>query len=279
MKQYTLLLLLSTAPLFAGVSAPAPAPAPCSDCEQGVTLGLEALYMRAYQSEGTYESGDWDFGGRASLGYQFNDCLFTKVTYFGYKSDVYEYSDPDNDDDEDQYNYEEDADIEVSYLDWVVGQHFKPSEKFTLSPYVGLRWGTFDENYNESENNDGDTQNDKETAEFSGLGLLIGVDGTRSICNGFSIYGTAKTSILFGNTDYRDSTTYNYQPGNSDSYSEDTLAFVSELGLGAQYDFAISNVAATIRLGAEAQYWSGCTDGDTEDAGLIGFVLGANFRF
>lgn len=238
--------------------------------------------MRSYQSEGYYNTGDFDFGGRASLGYQFNDCLFTKVTYFGYKSDVFEDSDPDNfyDDVDDQYNYNEDADLQVTYLDWVVGQHFKPSEKFTLSPYVGLRWGTFEENYSSKENDDGDITKYDYSSEFSGLGIVIGVDGTRSLGNNFSIYGTAKTSILFGTTDYKESTKYNYDRSNeSDSYSDDTLAFVSELGLGMQYDFAFSNVAANIRLGAEAQWWAGCSDDDSENTGLIGFVLGANFRF
>ena len=276
MKKYTLLLLLSTAPLFAGVSAPAPAPAPCADCEQGITFGLEALYLRAFESEGSYNTGDWDFGGRASLGYQFSDCLFTKVTYFGYKSDVYEdsYNDGPN------YHVDSHADLQVSYLDWVVGQHFKPSEKFTLSPYVGLRWGTFEENNYSKTNNKGDTDKYHHSAEFSGLGIVIGVDGTRSLGNNFSIYGTAKTSILFGTTDYHSSTKYNYDRSNtSSSSSDDTLASVTELGLGAQYDFAFSNVAANIRLGAEDQYWAGCASQDSENTGLIGFVLGANFRF
>lgn len=282
MKKYTLTLLLSTAPLFAGVSAPMSAPAPQSDCAAGWTLGLEALALRTYASgegEGENSGGNYDFGGRASLGYQFSDCLFTKVTYFGYRSNNI-------------YGYNRDnlilgtvdngsTDLEVSYLDWVVGQHFKPSEKLTLSPYAGLRWGTFKLNssYHRDFGND-NGYDGKSKDDFSGLGIVVGLDATRALANNFSLYGTAKQSILFGSDDYS-----NHSVGfgettdsNGPSFSDDVVVSVSELSLGVQYDYTFSNVAANVRLGVEAQYWTGANGGNN-DVGLAGFVLGANFRF
>ncbi|MBC8128205.1 MAG: hypothetical protein H8M99_13775 [Gloeobacteraceae cyanobacterium ES-bin-144] len=277
----------------------APAPAPQSDCEQGWTLGLEVLALKPYQSEGGYEDTEWDIGYRASLGYQFNDCIFTKVTYFAYGADT-------NDSKEKDYYAvtsgpapisdlnEYKSDMDVSYLDWVIGQHFKPSDRLTLSPYIGLRWGTFDES-----SSDADTEYDRSgvvtdydkdsyDSEFSGLGIVIGVDGTLSMSNGFSAYGTFKQSVLFGKTKYSyDNKSYFLNGQNvyvdssspSNSSESDTVLAISELGLGVQYDFCFSNVAANIRLGVEAQYWAGLSNDDSENTGLAGFVLGANFRF
>ena len=246
------------------MTAPAPPP---SDCQAGWTLGLEVLALRAYQSEGQYEEGSFDVGGRASLGYQFNDCLFVKATYFGYSSDVF---------DETDFNENETihdvGELKVSYLDLVVGQHFRPSEKLTLSPYVGLRWATFEENFRTTFSDGESSDSESSSSEFSGLGIVVGIDGTRALANNFSLYGTAKQSVLFGSTDFN-----NLEREGDDD--EDGVAFVSELGLGVQYDFNFGNVAANVRAGVEGQYWAGLSGDDSENTGLAGFVLGANFRF
>jgi len=181
-----------------------------------------------------YDDTEYDFGGRISLGYQFSDCLFTKATYFGYETDT------DNNGDE----------LSVSSIDLVIGQTFKPSDVLTLSPYVGLSYVTVEE--------------DESDTEFDGLGVVLGIDVTRSLNNSFSLYATAKQTIAFGTTD----------DGNTD---EDTVAFISQAGLGVQYDF--SNIDANIRLGVEGQWWGGVSDDDSESFGLAGFVLGANFTF
>ncbi len=305
MKNLTLSLLLTTAPLFAGVEAPIMAP-PAPDCDSGFSLGLEALYLRAYQSEGDYTEGDYEFGGRGSLGYEFNDCLFVKATYFGYNADVYH-----NEGSEGPYSYESEAEVEVSYLDLVVGQHFKPSEKLTLSPYVGLRWATFEEKGKSTETSretaiilPGQTITTyKDSAEFSGLGVVVGIDGTRSFGSGFSMYGTAKQSVVFGTKDFsyrvdRESGISSDVLLGSDDYSDDRVIFISELGLGVQYAFNFASVAANIRAGVEGQWWAGATGGfsgkaanlksskassssssNSGNAGFGGFVVGANFIF
>jgi hypothetical protein len=283
--------LLTAAPLFAGVSEPIAAPAPQANCEQGWTLGLEALALRPFQSEGEYDENNFDFGYRASVGYQFNDGLFTKLTYFGYKGDTYSDSGRDSDGYGD-YSYDDNAEVEVSYLDLVIGQNFKPSEALTLSPFVGLRWATFEESGSYKENYDNnqerpyyatDTYKSKYSDEFSGLGIVVGIDATRSFGNSFSLYGTAKQSVVFGSYDHSSNWSETYVDDSPDSgdddYSGDSVAFITELGLGVQYDFSFSNVAANIRAGVEGQYWAGLSSEDSENTGLAGFVLGANFRF
>ena len=293
MKNLSVSLLLTT-PLFAGVEAPIMAP-PAPDCNAGFTVGLEALYLRAYQSDGNFNEGDYDFGGRGSLGYEFNDCLFIKATYFGYSSTVFS-----DGEDSPSSSFHTDADLDVSYIDLVVGQHFKPSEKLTLSPYVGLRYATYELGIHAEGRSIrtglllGETVTTfNESEDFSGLGVVVGIDGTRSLGNGFSLYGTVKQSVVFGTTDF--SFSQHTESGslqqnatvNSSSYSDDSVIFISELGLGAQYEFNIGSVAAKVHAGVEGQWWAGIdgggsqkmSSGGSSNTGLAGFVLGADFNF
>ena len=275
MKNLTLSLLLTTAPLFAGVEAPIMAP-PAPDCEAGFTFGIEALYLRPYQSEGQYDSADYDFGGRGSIGYDFNDCLFVKATYFGYSTDI----EPDDSGD----NYDEtDGDLDVSYIDLVVGEHFKPSEKLTLSPYVGFRWAQFEEQATRVRFGDNSDTIYNYGNDFSGFGVVVGIDATRTLASGFSLYGTAKQAVVFGSSDNTNNSVYLYSDGDvSSNYdndnSDDRVLFITELGLGVQFDFNMGSAAGNIRAGVEGQWWSGISDGDSENTGLAGFVLGANFK-
>lgn len=278
MKNYTLSLLLTTAPLFAGVPAPMMAPAPQCDCPQGWTLGLEVLGLRPYQSEGGYDESDLDVGFRGSVGYEFGDCLFVKLTGFGYETDVLDVTETTGG--EFPTSFRAHGDLEVSYFDLVVGQHFTQCDKLTLSPYVGLRWANFEESFSESESfTGGPAFVDNANVDFSGLGIVVGIDATRSFGNNFSIYGTAKQSVVFGEADV----TNDFDE--VDPFTDDRVVFISEFGLGVQYDFSFSSVAANVRLGVEGQWWAGPSgfgggsSGDSENVGLAGFVLGANFRF
>jgi len=285
MKKYTLTLLLTAAPLFAGTPAPV-APAPQYNSEQGWILGLEAMALRPYQSNGAYDNNSYDFAGRGTLGYQFADGLFIKGEYFGFGSDISSTNTLTS------TSLEQlDGRMSVSYIDLLVGQNFKPTETLKLSPYVGLRWGTFNEGhsdittYSRSSNFAPGTQINGDSLNFSGLGLVVGIDATRALGNSFSLYGTAKESVTFGTADTSSvSAFYPLGSTTASSYSNpssstDRVLFVSEFGLGVQYDYCFSNVAANIRLGVEGQWWAGASNWNSENAGLAGFVLGANFRF
>ncbi len=86
--------------------------------------------------------------------------------------------------------------------------------------------------------------------------------------------------MIFGSRDYSSHYTKNGLPDGSYSDSSDDVLFISELGLGIQYDFSFSNVAADVRLGVESQWWAGAGYGEGgDDIGLAGFVVGANFHF
>ncbi|MCX6865384.1 MAG: Lpg1974 family pore-forming outer membrane protein [Verrucomicrobia bacterium] len=233
MKPILLIPFVMALPVFAGTPAPVTAP-PQAPSEQGWTLGLEIMALQPYQSEGAYDDTDFDVAWRGSLGYQFSDGLFLKGTYFGYKTET-----------------DSDEDLKMQYVDLVIGQNFKPMEKLSISPFIGVRWASFEEEYG--------------GVDFDGWGIVLGVDATRALGNNISLYVTAKQSVVFGNDD-----------GTS---GDNATVAISEVGAGLQYDFCFGSVAGNVRGGVEGQYWSGLSDDDSEDMSLFGFVLGVNFRF
>ncbi len=273
MKNYTLTLLLTAAPLFAGTHAPVVASQ--SNTEQGWTLGIEPMAMAPYTSS-NWANNDYSFAGRGSLGYQFADGLFIAATYFGYSGDLVDHSE-----DFGGYSHHETGRMSATYIDLVIGQNFKPTETLKLSPYVGLRWAADQAGYTTFHTNTapGSITIPEYAARgnVQGLGIVLGMDATRALGNDFSIYGTVKESVIFGTSKTADT--------GSLEYSGDTVASISELGLGVQYDFCFSGVASNIRLGVEGQWWAisnptNSTSGiSSNNFGLAGLVLGANFRF
>lgn len=281
MKRYTLILLLTAAPLFAGTQAPVFAPQ--SNTTQGFTLGLEPMAMRSYTSN-SHAENNYDFAGRGSLGYQFADGLFVTASYFGYGTDIADYTAitspvvaPPAVGYLDHYS----GRLSASFIDLVVGQNFKPTDTLKLSPFVGLRWTTYQVGVTDTQTTPYPVAANTTTRainsshhDFRGLGIVLGIDATRALGNDFSIYSTAKESVIFGSS--KTAVT------NFPEVSSDTVVSISELGLGIQYDFCFSGVASNIRLGVEGQWWaiSGNSSLTTsENIGLAGLVLGANFRF
>ncbi len=281
MKLHALTLLLTSAPLFAGVSAPT-STAPQSDCVAGWTFGFDALALRPFQSEGLYTERGYDFAYRINAGYDFSDCFFTKMSYFHYDTTTVNENlivAPET------VPTQFDGDMQAQSGDWVVGQHFRPSEQLVLSPYVGLRWAKFEENSNDTTLSVTETLG-RQRHEFNGYGIVVGLDGNRSFGNNLSMYGVAKQAIVFGNTDYSQTSTVDGTLTLNDQYSEDSVASITEVGFGLQYDFVMGATAANIRAGVEGQYWAGLSGGfasgsfsDSENVGLAGFLLGANLKF
>jgi len=287
MKKYTLTLLLTAAPLFAGTHAPVLTPQ--ANTEQGWTLGIEPMAMAPYSSR-SWDKNDYNFGGRGSLGYQFSDGLFVTATYFGYGGDLTDHTVytpavlPVN-----AFSDHYSGSMSATYIDLVLGQNFKPTDTLKLSPFVGLRWAAAQQGATDFRTIPNPAVVGTTTTttpiravrdDFQGLGIVLGIDATRALGNDFSIYGTVKQSVLFGTSKSADTSFAAVDT------SGDTMVSISELGLGVQYDYCFSGVAANIRLGVEGQWWavSGTSAGvglgsNSQNVGLAGFVLGANFRF
>ncbi len=269
------------------------APATQSDCAAGWTLGLEPMALRPFAGESNGEDS-YNFGGRASVGYQFNDCFFTQLTYLGYSGDTLdEHSAADV-----NPLWHENHDLEVNAVDWVFGQHFRPAEKLKLSPFAGLRWATVNQSFNYSEDSPVESpffslRENGDAADFSGLGIVVGIDATRSLSNDLSLYGVVKQSVVFGSSDSGWHSTEIVGDADpvtgSGGDSQDIVVSISELGFGLQYDFAYTGGAGNIRAGLEGQWWGGLNSSNNRildggsingaDFGLAGFSLAANFRF
>ena len=85
--------------------------------------------------------------------------------------------------------------------------------------------------------------------QFNGQGFVTGLDLVRPIWGGWSVYGNAKFSALFG----RGANSF-LGPGYLVSHQVRTI---SEMGAGLQYNYLLDNkVNVFARAGFEAQYWT-----------------------
>jgi hypothetical protein len=224
----------------AGQTEPAMAPAPQASSDFPWGISVDALYLKAHQSEGDYDNQDEEFAYRAALSFKSGDNLGLRVRWFDFEG---------TDDDED-----EGSDYpEATTLD------FEVFDTFALGNWqgeyaAGLRWYNFDE---------------IDDFESDGWGPTFGLEVTHPIVDKLEFYANARTSILFGDRDEID----------GDDEDEDVTALVFETGLGLQYTFCLGAAESYIRLGVEAQNWSGVSEEDTEDAGLFGAALRLGFNF
>lgn len=214
------------------------APAPQTSSDFPWSVAVEALYLKAHQSEGVYDEQDEEFAYRASVSFKSGENLGLRLRYFDFEG---------TDDDDAFYP-------EITALDFEVFDNFELAG-WSGEYAAGLRRYTFDES---------------DYFESDGWGPTFGLDVTHPIVGSLAFYANARTSLLFGDREYTDS------EGNDD---EDVTALVFETGLGLQYTFSMGAAESFVRLGVEAQNWSGVSDGDTEDAGLFGAALkfGVNF--
>jgi hypothetical protein len=248
-------LIGSTALLTAGEPAPYVAPEPTSSCDAcndpGWYASATALYLKSYANgvsdleAGGYD-GDWDFGARGALGFERPDGLFFELSGFWYDGEG-------DFDDVDSVG----ADIEAWYIDFLVGDNLHCGEA-CLDYAFGIR-------YADSELEVSDDF-ESVTEEFDGFGPVLQLRGSRPLSGNFGIYAQFTQAILFGESDF----SVDFGEGERESGDSDTIASITELEGGLQYNFdggALSD--AYIRLGLEGQYWVG----DSVDTGLFGGIL------
>jgi hypothetical protein len=97
--------------------------------------------------------------------------------------------------------------LRLDYADFVLGREFCISPCVTLRPFIGVRAAWIKQKYNIFEGarqtSGGEvvlinTSDINLRSEFDGAGLIAGLDSQWNVGCGFSVYGTASASILYG---------------------------------------------------------------------------------
>jgi len=297
MKLQTLSLApLATAGIFlgyladlqAGEVAPMPSYVPTSDCDAcndpGMYGGVSLLYLKPYGDDGAGSGddgagsgGDWDFGARATLGFERPDGLFFELNGFWADGSY----DVGNDSGS---NYQYSQDQSAWYVEALVGDNLHCGE-MCVDYGFGVRYGNIENEYGEVYSGNQDfVRHQKDSYSFEGIGPVVRIDVTRELNDRVSLYGGLSQAILFGDQDYDFRTTNVAVPGavtpppsNSGfGDSREELAFISEIEFGLQFNLDVAGLQGThIKLGVEGSYWTV----DDWSRGFVGGVLGAGFNF
>jgi hypothetical protein len=250
-------------------------PAPVSSCDAcndpGWYASLTALYLDSYRnsSSGGYDyDGDWDFGARGGLGFERPDGLFFEVSGFWYEGDF------DLEDSSDAY----DGELEMWYVDFLVGDNLHCGES-CLDFAFGIRYADVEA----TEELSGGFASYNYSEEFDGIGPVLQLRGSRPLTDRIGIYAQFTQAILFGDSDVKEEGSFNStsppgEGGNgfSSKSSSDTIASITELEGGIQYNFSAGMLSdAYLRLGLEGQFWVL----DSHDYGLFGGLLELGLNF
>lgn len=165
----------------------------------------------------------------------------------------------------------DDLGIRVRYFEWEgtekeSGDQYSDLTSFDLEVVGDAKLGEFIGTYSlglrhlDYQELDGSSTD----VDFQAWGPTVGLELIRPLNDTLSFYVNARVSMVFGD---------------DDENNDDSSSVITELGLGLQYDFAMGACGGNIRLGVEAQNYSEVIDGDEEDLGLFGAVLGVNFNF
>ncbi|NNM30663.1 MAG: hypothetical protein HKO57_14170 [Akkermansiaceae bacterium] len=259
-------------------------PAPVSDCDAcndpGFYGGVSLLYMKPY-SGGEGLDGEWDLGLRGTLGFERPDGLFYELNGFWFDGEFDREVSPNS-----IYNY--DDDVSTWYVEGLIGDNLHCGEA-CLDLAFGLRYANLEFESSRTLRRDitDGGEGSSFSEEFEGVGPVVRIDGTRQLTEQVTLYGGLSQAILFGEQDFSRSSTNRAEvtsppgPGaiilnGSGSSSRDTLAFVTEIEAGLQFNFNAGQIqGAHARIGIEGQYWS--IGGS--DFGLFGGVLGVGFNF
>ena len=165
----TALAVALSSGLQAGDVVAQPMAPPVSDATCPWELSVAAVYLKAHDNEGTYDSQDEELGYRLELAYQ-NGGLGYRVRYFDWEGSGSDTA-------------------EITSFD------FEVFDGFQLGGWdgeysVGIRYAEFDE--------------PDEDYEYDGWGPTLGLELTRDLGGAWSLYAGSRLSLLYGEEDYDD---------------------------------------------------------------------------
>lgn len=151
----------------------------------------------------------------------------------------------------------------MNTLDLEINHHFKPTPALTLSPKIGVKAASINQDIRLTWDAIVYTSTERMTSNFSGIGPSFGVEGKWGIFRHFNVVGDISTALMYGNWNIKDS--YNRRLsflGLIPPQSIITNLNQSKLGtlmmdyyLGLEWTHQ-GRSRVTVKLGYEMQYWA-----------------------
>lgn len=151
--------------------------------------------------------------------------------------------------------------LAMNMLDVEINRHFTPNKAFTLSPKVGLKGGSINQEISARWVGITYKANENVTSNFTGIGPTLGLGAKWNIYENISLVGDVAAGIMYGRWNMKD--TYERPPGLlvttttvTTSLNQAQLgSFMTNYFLGAEWVHrGVSTV--TVKLGYEMQFWS-----------------------
>ena len=232
------------------------------DCCPGCSYiaGIDATFMRYHRSDGVGNEFDFDFAPRVTLGYVACDGLGIRVRYWDMEADN-----------------NNGASIDTFTLDTELFQEYDLGCYTSLEVSAGIRYNEWTE------------EGLRNTDTFTGFGGIVGIEVTRSVAVGGSLYARLRQSIMMD-----DFSSSGWWTDNDNGSSRlDTTRNITEIGLGWQTSCCLCDGAElTVHVGVEWQNWANYAEShtigvsgvdydgvSTEDAGFGGFVIGGSYQY
>lgn len=153
--------------------------------------------------------------------------------------------------------------MQMNIFDINASHPFKPTPALTLTPRVGIKGGTIDQDINITWNAILYNSNEKVTNNFTGIGPSFGLDSTLNIYKGVNLVGNIATAIMYGRWNGTD--TYYRPPYVLGLIPEQTITtsmtnsylgtMMMDYYLGLEWVHE-GQSRVTLRLGYEMQYWA-----------------------
>ena len=151
--------------------------------------------------------------------------------------------------------------LAMNMFDWDVSHSFKPVPTVTLTPKLGVKGGSINQNINIDWQSLTYTANEKVTNNFSGIGPSFGMNAKWNVLKELNVVGDVTTALMYGRWNNND--TYHRPAGLVTEQTIFTSMNQSKLGtLMMDYYVGLQWVhegqsRVSLNLGYEMQYWAG----------------------
>jgi hypothetical protein len=155
-------------------------------------------------------------------------------------------------------------DLKTNVLDLEMGRSFWAGMRFSLRPFLGIRGAWIDQefkikyDYATSPTVEGEI---KAKSDFEGVGVRAGVDLRFALFNGWSLYGLAAGSLMYGHLDcnFHEKSGSSLVARTSDGFHRGVSTL--QMGIGTRWDhyFNHKRYHVGVAIGWEQNIWYGIT--------------------